>query len=306
MLTDDQRALRKSGLGGSDAAAACGLSKWKSPHELFMEKVGAHNDETEETFAQLRGNLFEPVVAQMYKRKLNVELIEPCETVRHPQHDFLFAHIDFCLAQQPKYLVECKTVSPRVYYGGKWGEEGTADIPMEYLLQCAHYAMIYDAEAVDIPVLIGFDDFKVYTYKRNPELEAALLKKEIEFWEGHVLKGVPPSPVTYEDALSQFPISNGLEVDANKTLEDACIAYAQLKNEVKEKQKSADELKALITRHMGFNEYLKSQDGTILASWKTQKRKSLDHKTLKDKFPDVYEQCLQEITSRVFRNKRNS
>ena len=31
--------LRKNGIGGSDAAAVCGISRYKSPVELWMEKT---------------------------------------------------------------------------------------------------------------------------------------------------------------------------------------------------------------------------------------------------------------------------
>lgn len=32
--------FRKEGIGGSDAAAIVGLSKWKSPYQLWLEKTG--------------------------------------------------------------------------------------------------------------------------------------------------------------------------------------------------------------------------------------------------------------------------
>ena len=31
---------RKKGIGGSDASIVCGINKYKSPVELFMEKTG--------------------------------------------------------------------------------------------------------------------------------------------------------------------------------------------------------------------------------------------------------------------------
>ena len=33
--------LRKNGIGGSDAAVVCGISRYKSPVELWMEKPTA-------------------------------------------------------------------------------------------------------------------------------------------------------------------------------------------------------------------------------------------------------------------------
>ncbi|MBR1859918.1 MAG: YqaJ viral recombinase family protein, partial [Selenomonadaceae bacterium] len=39
MPRKDWLALRSRGIGGSDCAAACGLSRWKSPLQLFVEKT---------------------------------------------------------------------------------------------------------------------------------------------------------------------------------------------------------------------------------------------------------------------------
>ena len=33
-------AMRKAGIGGSDAAAVIGLSRWKSPFQVWLEKTG--------------------------------------------------------------------------------------------------------------------------------------------------------------------------------------------------------------------------------------------------------------------------
>ena len=36
---------RRMGIGGSDVAALLGISKWKSPLELWLEKTGQSEDE---------------------------------------------------------------------------------------------------------------------------------------------------------------------------------------------------------------------------------------------------------------------
>ena len=36
---EDWLELRRNGIGGSDAAAVCGVSRYKSPVELWMEKT---------------------------------------------------------------------------------------------------------------------------------------------------------------------------------------------------------------------------------------------------------------------------
>ena len=37
---EDWLEYRKQGIGGSDAAVACGISRYKSPVELWLEKTG--------------------------------------------------------------------------------------------------------------------------------------------------------------------------------------------------------------------------------------------------------------------------
>ena len=39
MSHQDWLAMRKAGIGGSDCAAAVGLSRWKSPFQLWSEKT---------------------------------------------------------------------------------------------------------------------------------------------------------------------------------------------------------------------------------------------------------------------------
>ena len=38
--------LRRRGIGGSDAAAVCGLDPWRSPFEVWLDKTGLFVDET--------------------------------------------------------------------------------------------------------------------------------------------------------------------------------------------------------------------------------------------------------------------
>ena len=41
MLTKEQKLLRRTGIGGSDAAAILGLSPWATPLDIYNEKVSA-------------------------------------------------------------------------------------------------------------------------------------------------------------------------------------------------------------------------------------------------------------------------
>ena len=39
MITEKQRLERKKSIGGSDVAAILGLSPWKTPGDVYLEKI---------------------------------------------------------------------------------------------------------------------------------------------------------------------------------------------------------------------------------------------------------------------------
>lgn len=71
---EDWLAVRKQGIGSSDAAAAVGLNPYKSQLELWLEKTGRdsslpkldHNDEESPAYW---GNILEPIVATHYTKR---------------------------------------------------------------------------------------------------------------------------------------------------------------------------------------------------------------------------------------------
>ena len=61
--------VRRSGIGGSDAAAALGLSPWKSPLELWEEKAMGKTQPRQENDAMIFGRLLEPIVREEFVRR---------------------------------------------------------------------------------------------------------------------------------------------------------------------------------------------------------------------------------------------
>lgn len=58
---------RNKGIGGSDASVICGINKYKSPVELWMEKTG-QIEPKEAGEAAYWGNIMEPIIKRrVYK-----------------------------------------------------------------------------------------------------------------------------------------------------------------------------------------------------------------------------------------------
>src|SRR6185437_11408186 len=94
MLTAEQIAERARGIGGSDCAAALGLSRWKTARQLYHEKRGElQPDEPDEELIWW-GNMLEPVVRQRYAEKTGNVVRLPASTLWHSRHEFMCAHID--------------------------------------------------------------------------------------------------------------------------------------------------------------------------------------------------------------------
>ena len=71
---EDWLAVRKQGIGSSDAAAAVGLNPYKSQLELWMEKTGRDTslpklDPHDEESPAYWGNILEPIVATHYSKR---------------------------------------------------------------------------------------------------------------------------------------------------------------------------------------------------------------------------------------------
>ena len=61
----DWHKARRKGLGGSDIAAILGISKWRTPMDVWVEKMGLV-EPSEESYAMMRGRILEDAIAQWY------------------------------------------------------------------------------------------------------------------------------------------------------------------------------------------------------------------------------------------------
>ena len=181
--------MRKTYLGGSDLGAVIGVNKYKTALDVYLEKTSEHYPETSND-GTYWGNVLEDVVAQEYSKRVNLPVEVETKLLRHKEHEFLAANIDRWVGNK-EYVLECKTAG--FMMSKEWGEEGSDSIPESYLVQSAWYAAICDVPKVDIAVLIGGQDFRIYTYQRNKEFEDKLIKIACNFWHNHVLKRIPPN-----------------------------------------------------------------------------------------------------------------
>ena len=282
---------RKTYIGGSDLGAIAGVNKYKSALDVYLDKTGdsIHEETNEKCYW---GNALENVVANEYAWQTGNSIEKPTGLIRHSKYPFIACNIDR-FVNGGEYILECKTAG--LMMAKEWGEEGTDQIPDSYKCQVAYYAAITNVLKVDIAVLIGGQDFRIYVYNRDKELEDKLIQVSCNFWNNHVLPQNPPEPTTASDLSLLYPNSNGLQIEASNEVLKNIMRLKELKEQAKNIEDEAKPIQESIQKYMKDNELLVDVDGQVYVTWKTGKpRQALDAKKLQAEHFGIYQQYLYE------------
>ena len=290
---------RQTYLGGSEIGAIVGVNSYKTPLDIYFSKVG-ELEQTELSEAAKWGTRLENVIAEVYAEKTGKRVWEEKKVIRHKDYPFLAANIDRWVEDR-EYILECKTAG--FMRAKEWGsEEYTEDIPSAYYAQVAWYAAICNVARVDIAVLIAGQDFRIYTYNKDPEFEANLIQAGINFWKNHVEKKIPPAAVNIDDLNMLFPQSHDKAICADGYTDALIWGLTSLKEEEKSLAARIDTLKFKIQDFMQDNDTLLDRNGKKLVTWKTCNPKTrVNLEKLKSNYPEVFDACLVESKpSRIF------
>jgi len=303
MSDDSERAAwlaeRATGIGGSDAAAVCGMSPWSTPLDVYMSKVGyldqVGQGRDDETTDMRRGTLLEPVVLQMYTDETGRVVRTPEKTYVNPEHSFVRANLDgICLANTVG--IEAKTARRRQ----GWGEPWSAEVPMVYLFQVQHYMLATGLQVFHLPVLFGDFKFEIYEVEADREFQELLLEHEARFW-AMVEARTPPEPVNDADVSKRWPVSK--PEGRKATQEDLEVGghLLAVRGYFKNLEAVKKSLEAELKRSMEDVEALVCGNETI-CTWKTAKGTTrFDAKKFRADHPKLYEQYSYESApSRTF------
>jgi putative phage-type endonuclease len=281
---------RRTGIGGSDVAAILGLSKWKTPLQVYQEKRGELGPQADND-AMRWGRYLEPVVRQAYADETGREVRVPTDMLRSQVHDWMVANVDGIAGvgsqADPFRVFEAKTA--RTAEG--WGESGSDQIPQPYLLQVQHYLYVTALHIADVAVLIGGSDFRLYEVPADRELQDMLVDAEAEFWQ-RVQKGEPPEPVTVADAVARWGRASRAEmVPADDETMRAVAALRELKVQREHLDMAEEQWKAIVMRTLGERDTLVGPDGKTLCTWKASAApKRFDTAAFRAAHPDLAEQ----------------
>lgn len=282
-------AIRRSYIGGTDASAVGGLSKWRSPYDVYLEKTGQPGksfDEENEMFVW--GHLLEPVIANEWIRRnahTGVKIISENRFVDDPDYEFIKVNLDR-EAQYPDGTIvalECKTVASSAYKEWKLG------VPLDYYTQ-VQWGLGVTGYDKCIFVILVMDSREMVTFEviRDDDYITELRESVIKFWENHVAKRIP-CDLNAEDFSRIRSLPKSVVAD-----KDVLAAYEEikaLKAKVKTLTATLEEKQNTVKEFLGENEILITQGSKpeTLFTWKGGDTEKLDTKKLKEELPDIYE-----------------
>ena len=294
---EDWLAVRKQGIGSSDAAAAVGLNPYKSQLELWLEKTGRDTslpkiDPNDEESPAYWGNILEPIVATHYTkrsghrvRRINAVLQHP-----NPKLPWMLANIDReIIGADDVQILECKTAGIN---GSRLWKEG---VPEYVQLQVMHQLAVTGKQAADVAVLLGGQHLEIHRIERDESMIARLIDLERLFWDYVVSDTPPPADGTAsaEAALRcLYPEDNGQTLDFSQHTE-LVSTYLELKSireTITQQETREAQLKQVLQQAMGAATRAEFTEGYI--SWRKAKDSSgLDvERMLKDK-PYLQSRC---------------
>src|SRR5882672_2337195 len=270
MITEQQRKERMKGIGGSDMPIILGLSRYKTPYQLYLEKKGILSTSDEMSQLQYWGNRLEDVIRDEFADRNNV-LIQTPDTIIHPFYDFMRANIDGYISEWDAVLeVKCSTQ----YMANEWGESGSDNIPMSYLVQVAHYCSVMNASSAYIAVLVGGHDYRQYKDTRDFQLEKTIIDSAHEFWDA-IKNDNPPAPINQIDLKKMFPRhKQEKSINMSTDISHHLKILNDSREKIKELQEIEEESRFVIMKHMQDAECLTNEEGIPLITWKTNKRGS--------------------------------
>jgi len=290
-------------LGGYDASSIRGKNQYKSKLTLYLELTGQLPRNVEPNLAMEIGLILEPFVLEKAEAMLGTTITNRQDFIQHPEYPFIAGHIDgLCEINGEKILIDAKTTS--AYNNKQWNPE-TEDMPDMVLYQLCHYMLcLPDVDAAIAVALIGNSKIVTVRVDRHNEFLQGLLNDEVRFWNENVQGLIPPAIEDVEasdmDTLKQmYPQSEDAGIDLDADAIEIASRLLAIQEQTKMLKEEEDTIKARLEYLLGSNDT--AIGGGIKVTWKTQNATVDCRKSLKEKYPDIYNELSPKTTNRVFR-----
>lgn len=300
-------AVRKRGIGSSDAAAAVGLNPYQSQLELWLEKTGRDDglpktDPDDEDSPTYWGHLLEPIVAAHYSRRTGNKVRRVNAVLQHPDPRLLWmlANIDReVVGSDEVQILECKTAGLN---GSRFWRDG---IPEYVQLQVQHQLAVTGKISADVAVLLAGQQLEIHRIHRDESLIGRLIQLERQFWQ-YVESDTPPPADGSESAERAlrclYPEDYGQTVDFSQdvSLSSTFADLVQVRLSLVDLETQEAQLKQALQQAIGNASKALFETGSV--TWKKAKDSQvLDSKRLLLDHPKLLQQyAATKVGSRRF------
>ncbi|MBG9564133.1 YqaJ viral recombinase family protein [Brevibacillus agri] len=302
MSYDEWLKYRRKGIGGSDLAAICSLSKWRRPIHVYLEKIGKAPPEEPNEAAEW-GTRLEPLIAEKFaSNHSDFAILEQKVIYSHPLHDWALGNLDRLIIcpKRGRGILEIKTASEFLRH-----EWDNGNIPDYYYVQLQWYFFITGLNWGYFATLIGGNKYREYEVMRDQEMIDQLFRLASDFWFQHVMARHSP-PFDGSDACTT--LLHRLHPQAKMTtpiqLEQSDLfgRYFDKKRQIQVLEEEVTEIENHFKSILG--DYELGIVGNVKVKWENRTRTSLDSKRLKDRYPDIYQECVKFSQYRQFSIKQ--
>lgn len=287
--------MRKSGIGGSDAGAVCGLNPYSSPMKVYQDKISEEIIDLDNE-AMRQGRDLEEYVARRFTEETGLKVRRSNKMYRNGDYPFMLADVDRLVVGEDAGL-ECKTAN--AFQAGKWKE---GQIPPHYLIQCLHYMAVTGKREWYIAVVILGSGFQYQKITWDDPVIRTLIAIEEAFWNQHVIPRVMPEPdgsKACDEVLAKYYHS------ARKNSVVPLVGFDEklerreaLLKTIGELEQEQKQIEQEIKCFMQDNELAVNEKYRI--SWTNVDTTKLDTKRMKEERPEVYRDFARTTTSRRF------
>ena len=280
----------------SDAAVVCGVSRYKSPVELWMEKT-SQLPAQEAGEAAYWGHQLEELVRTEFTKRTGIQVEHRMELLRSDQHPFMQANLDGT-CRQPDLGPAFSRLKP-----SRLSRRGVGGRHSGRILSAG--AALHGSYRLPGRIRRRPDRRQQLPWKlihRDDELIEALIQLEADFWK-HVQNETPP-PLDGSSASARFlaecfpsslPRSTvELPGQAATLIQQYDEACEQLKAITEQKQQAENLLKQMLGEHES------GTTGDHIVTWKNVTQERLDSKTLKAEHPALYKKYASKSSYRRF------
>lgn len=279
------REERRKGIGGSDVAAIMGLSAYRTPYQVWLDKVEGIHDDISEKPAVIWGNILEHIIGEYYASQHPDRSVRRVNgMMRSIARPWAQASLDYEV-RDPELgwgILECKTA------GWRREDDWSDGVPTYYQTQCAHYMSITGREFADVAVLIAGNDYREYRLVRDEEDIAVVNSAVDSFWKDYIVAGVQPDVneidgssvfLAHKKSGGDFIESDSIPYEISRWI----IAKGELDSAKHEYQRWSSKVKALVGDAAGF----RTPSGTL--TWVRSNKTRVDTKRLRAELPEIAE-----------------